>query len=121
MDEREIREAITLHSERNRELAEFMRLNGADATSARDLNVFFYARDEHRARRLGRALLQHGIADVVVRPPEGFEDAWAVEGHAVMSIASVADESFTETIVRLAASFDADYHGWEAAREPLVC
>lgn len=120
MDEREIREAIVLHSERNRELSELLRLNGADPAAARDVNIFFYARDEHRARRLGRSLLQHDITDVVVRPPEGFEDAWAVEGHLLMSIASVSEESFTETVVRLAASFDADYHGWEAAKEPFV-
>lgn len=121
MDEREIREAVALHVARNRELAEFLRLNGADAGSLRDLNVFFCARDEHRARRLGRALLQRDVTDVLVRPPEGLEDAWAVEGHVSMSIAAISADSFTDSLVRLAAAFDADYHGWDAASEPLVC
>jgi Protein of unknown function (DUF1260). len=119
VDEREIRESIAVHGARNRELLEFMRLNGEDADTPRTFNVFIYARDEHRARRLGIALLERSFKNLVVRPPEGFEDAWAVEGQVVVSVAEISGDEFTESIVRLTAAFDADYHGWQAAREPL--
>ena len=111
MNESDIQRSIMGHEARNAELLKLISDRGEDLEAVRIIDCHFRSPSEERAGLLASALHLRGLSDIMSGPVEG-SDKWSVEGQIHASALAVADPTFTESFVRLAAQSSSEYDGW---------
>ena len=112
LTEEDIREVITHHEARNRELLSLVRERGADVKQPRKIDVFFWSPDEQKVHALSRDIVRRGIKDVSHEPPTEGTDLWSIQGHIAVTPELAASSGFAEELSRLAARHGSLFDGW---------
>lgn len=114
MTEAEIRAIITGHISRNRELLQTIESNGVSITRERSIDHHFWANSRNEASLLAKELYDQGYLVSVISPVTTTDDSilWNVEATSQQSLVDATNTHLVETLVRLAAKFDAVYDGW---------
>jgi len=90
---------------------------GADLTQARHVIHFLYFPEETVARRAAEEIGKAGY-DATVTAPNGTIREWSVRAEATRVVAATTVEAFRAWFEEVAAEFQGEYDGWEAARKP---
>jgi hypothetical protein len=90
---------------------------GADLAQPRHVIHFIYFADEADARAAAEAIDRADYDTTVIAPTEEIAE-WAVraEGYRVVSVSTV--DAFRAWFEQIAAEFNGQYDGWEAAAKP---
>jgi regulator of RNase E activity RraB len=113
MAESFLEEDLDAQKARNESLVEVFLEHGADLGEKRPIDFFFYANSQQDAIALAADLGPLGFASVDVAN-EAFDGKWGVTAVRLDSIAAVTDEAFVGRLVRLAATYLAEFDGWGA-------
>ena len=100
------------HSAWNAELLRRIPEEDVDLDGRRLDDVFFRAPDEDSADSLVHSLARDRLEGFFSAPLREEGEAWSVKGRLRLSPRRMADDEFTEKLVRLAAECEATYDGW---------
>jgi hypothetical protein len=115
-DDPAVVEALDSHFERNDQRFEQLRALGVDLTALAPILVQFVAPKQMDAAHLAAALRDDGYL-VLMLAPEGDESGpWHVDASIEQTPGTAGSDEVTRQLVRLAASFEAEYGGWSVSR-----
>jgi len=102
------------HAERNMALLQVFQKKKVDIKLVRPVEFHFWAWGQPSSVRLAHELYNRGFIILLLKPALLSDDPerWNIEAGNKMSISSVIEERFTETLVDVASMFDAEYDGW---------
>jgi hypothetical protein len=109
--------ALERHFERNDALLAQLTALGASLTTTARIMVQFEAPNQAQAAHLAAALYSEGYLVLALVPAEADESGpWHVEASIERTPAAAASDEVTRELVRLAASYEAEYGGWSVRR-----
>jgi hypothetical protein len=105
---------LTGHEQRNKELLLLFRAKQVNLDEKRSIDLHFWAWSQSDSVRLAHELYRRGFTILLLKPAILPDDPerWNVEAGTRSTISSIVDSKFTEMLVDLASSFNADYDGW---------
>jgi len=114
MTEKEIKELITGHEERNRELLRTLRSRGVAIDVARAVEHHFWSNSQREAAMLAKELYNRGYLLLGIGPVqvEDGSELWNVEAELKQKPSEAAGHRVSEDLTRLAAGFGSTYDGW---------
>jgi hypothetical protein len=90
---------------------------GADLAQARHVIHFLYFPAERAARGAAEEIEKAGY-DATVTAPDGTIREWSVRAEGTRVVAATTVEAFRAWFEQIAAEFQGEYDGWEAASKP---
>lgn len=113
-EEADIQEAVRSHMTRNAQLLRTLQAKGVDLTKPREAEHHFWASSGRAANSLADELRSLGYSGPTVSSHDlsNGSKLWSVEAAIEQTPEEAASRRLSESLVRLASQFGAEYDGW---------
>lgn len=113
----EIQRFIEVHNRRNLDYRDKLIERGIWLDDPRSVELHFWADEQTGAALLAKALYQSGFLILMLAPSDQDDGnvRWSIQTGIKVPISRILSQEFTETMVRLAAEYSAEFDGWGAS------